>query len=188
MHHRADRRGHLLRRRDRPRRVQPQHPGLRLDRPADLAGVHVRLPGRGPESEALMPLLINFKDAVNASILDQTASHAVFYMDGDFENEAAVRAQCPHAKLYAITVRGATGHGIFACDSETGDLDIPQTEAWTAAQVALNVSPIVDYANQDRWLNLGLLAALAHYGERIERWDADYDGSAVIPSWASAKQ
>jgi len=50
------------------------------------------------------------------------------------------------------------------------------------------VSPIVVYANQDRWLNLGLLTALAKYGDRIKRWDADYDGSSEIPSWADAKQ
>ena len=133
-------------------------------------------------------LLINFKDAVNASVLDPGATHAVFYCDGAFENEAAVRARCPHAKLYAITTQGRTGHGIFACDSETGDLTIAQTEAWTAEQVRLGVSPVVVYANQDRWLNLGLLNALAHYGNRIERWDADFDGVAAVPSWASAKQ
>lgn len=135
-----------------------------------------------------MPLLINFKDAVNASVLDPNALDAVFYMDGDFENEIAVRRQCPHARLFAITTRGATGHGIFACDSETGDLTVAETEAWVVEQVRLDVKLIVVYANQDRWLNQGLLAALAKYGDRIERWDADFDGNPTIPSWASAKQ
>lgn len=135
-----------------------------------------------------MSLLINFKDAVNASVLDPNATVAVFYCDGDTANRSAVEDRCPHARLYAITVRGATGPGIFACDSETGDLTIAQTEAWVAEQIRLNVKPIVVYANQDRWLNLGLLTALAKYGDRLERWDADYDGSAVVPSWASAKQ
>lgn len=141
-----------------------------------------------------MPSLINFKDAVNASVLDPGATHAVFYMDGGFPNRSAVATRCPHAKLYAITTRGATGHGIFALDSENGDIDtgarghFPQTEAWVAEQVRLGVSPIVVYANQDRWLNLGLLSALAKYGNRIERWDADFDGNAQVPSWASAKQ
>lgn len=141
-----------------------------------------------------MSLLINFKDAVNAAVLDPNATHAVFYMDGDFENEGAVRERCPHAKLYAITTRGATGHGIFALDSENGDIDtgargvFPKTEAWVAEQVRLDVAPIAVYANQDRWLNLGLLARLEHYGDRIERWDADFDGNPTVPSWASAKQ
>jgi hypothetical protein len=135
-----------------------------------------------------MTLLINFKDAVDASALDPAATVAVFYCDGRWPNRVQVAARCPHAKLYAITVLGATGHGIFACDSETGDLPIAQTESWVAEQVAAGVKPIVVYANQDRWLNLGLLAALAKYGDRIERWDADYDGVAAVPSWASAKQ
>lgn len=135
-----------------------------------------------------MALLISFKDAVNAAVLDPAATVAVFYCDGRYENRASVAARCPHAKLYAITVRGATGPGIFACDSETGDLTIAQTVDWVAEQTRLAVYPIVAYADEDRWVNLGLLAALAKYGDRIERWDADYDGSPVLPSWASAKQ
>lgn len=135
-----------------------------------------------------MAHLINFQDAVDASVLDPNATHAVYYMDGHFQNEQAVRARCPHAKLYAITVRGATGHGVFACDSETGDLDIPQTEQWVATQVSLGVFPTVVYANRDRWLNLGLLNALAKYGHHIERWDADFDGNPIVPLWADAKQ
>jgi hypothetical protein len=141
-----------------------------------------------------MPALISFKDAVNASALDPAATHAVFYMDGSFTNFAAVRARCPHAKLYAITTRGATGKGIFALDSENGDVDtgargsFPQTETWVAEQIRLNVSPIVVYANEDRWVNLGLLVRLAKYGNRIERWDANFDGNTTLPNWASAKQ
>jgi hypothetical protein len=133
-------------------------------------------------------LLINFRDAVDASVLNPDATDAVFYCDGPCENRDAVAARCPHARLFAITTLGATGHGIFACDSETGDLTVAQTENWVAVQHALGVHPIVPYANQDRWLNLGLLAALAKYGDSIERWDADYDGIAAVPSWASAKQ
>jgi len=84
-----------------------------------------------------MTLLISFKDAVNASVLDPAATSAVYYCDGTYENEADVHAHCPHAKLYAITTRGATGPNVFACDSETYDLTIEQTEAWVAAQIRL---------------------------------------------------
>jgi hypothetical protein len=135
-----------------------------------------------------MTKLIDFKDAVNAGVLDPGATNAVYYMDGRYANRAAVAARCPHAILHAITVRGATGPHVFACDSEAGDLTIQETEAWVAEQIRLNVDPIVVYADEDRWINLGLLDALAHYGTRIERWDADYDGSPTIPPWASAKQ
>lgn len=139
-----------------------------------------------------MPLLLNFRDAVNPSVLDPKALWAVFYMDGHYENEAAVRAQCPHAKLFAITTQGATGHGIFACDSETYDLTVAQTMAWNAEQFRLGVSPICDYADEDRWENQGLLAEVQAFEKAhdmtIEKWDADYDGSSDLPAWASAKQ
>lgn len=141
-----------------------------------------------------MPQLINFEDAVTAANLDPNQAYAVYYEDGAYANRDAVAARCPHAKLFAITVHGATGPGIFCLDSENGDMDtgardvFPQTEAWVAEQVRLNVSPIVVYANEDRWLNLGLLGRLAHYGNRIERWDANFDGNATLPSWADAKQ
>lgn len=133
-------------------------------------------------------LLIDFKDAVNASVLDPGASHAVFYCDGSFQNEAQVRAQCPHARLYAITVFGRTGPGIFACDSETGDMNVDQTVAWVEEQIRLNVPLIVVYANLNRWLNEGLLARLAKYQHRIKRWVALYDFKRHIQPWADAEQ
>lgn len=133
--------------------------------------------------------LINFRDAVNPAGLDPTTRYAVFYIDGRFANEAAVRARCPHAKLYAITVRGMTGHGIFACDCEAGDMSVTQTVAWVDEQVRLGVDPIAPYASRDTWESQGLLSALAHYGERIHRWDADWDGDPhSMPAWADAKQ
>lgn len=142
-----------------------------------------------------MSLLINFKDAVNPSVLDPNATVAVFYMDGRYANESAVHARCPKAKLYGITTQGATGKGVFALDCETGNLGansnaqlIAKAVAWVEEQVKLDITPIVVYADQDLWLNQGLLTALAKFGTRIEPWDADYDGVATVPSWASAKQ
>lgn len=142
-----------------------------------------------------MSLLINFKDAVNASGLDPNATEAVYYMDGKFANEAEVRARCPHARLHAITTQGANGLHIFALDCETGNLGTTSSEllivkavAWVEEQIRLEADPIVVYANQNLWLVLGLLEALARFGSRIERWDADFDGKPEIPAWASAKQ
>lgn len=132
--------------------------------------------------------LISFEDAVTARNLNPNQTHAVYYVDGAFANHTAVRAQCPHAKLYGITVFGAVGPGVFAVDSETGDLNVAQTIAWVAEQVKLKVPLICVYANLNRWQNEGLLRALAHYGHRIKRWVAHYDGIAEIPSWADADQ
>ena len=133
-------------------------------------------------------LLISFKDACDASVLDPNATVGVFYCDGHYANEAAVRARCPHARLYAITVFGQTGKDVFACDCETGDLTVAQAETWVVEQLRLGVSPVCVYACRDRWLNQGLLAGLAKYDDQIRRWDADYDGVAAVPTWADAEQ
>jgi hypothetical protein len=135
-----------------------------------------------------MPQLIDFQDAVTAANLDPKQTHAVFYVDGRFANHSAVASRCPHAKLYGITVTGITGQGVFAVDSETGDLDVPSTIRWVEKQVALGVKLIVVYANLDRWLNLGLKAALDKYGHRIRRWVADYNDVRAIQPWADAEQ
>lgn len=136
-----------------------------------------------------MTAVIDFKDAVNPAALDPNARYAVFYIDGAFANEAAVRARCPHAKLFAITTQGRTGRGIFACDSELGDLTVAQTEAWVAEQIRLGVELIAVYANLDRWLHQGLRAALSKYGSRIKRWVADWNGNPnSLPWWADADQ
>lgn len=141
-------------------------------------------------------MLIDFKDAVTASNLDPAARYAVFYMDGRFANRAAVARRCPHAKLFGITVTGlVTGVGVFAVDSETGDVPVAGTLAWLEKQIRLgvhHVHPICAYANEDRWLNEGLLLGVValekKYGVEIEKWDAHYDGIREIPAWASAKQ
>lgn len=73
--------------------------------------------------------LISFDDAVTASNLNPNQKVAVFYADGHYANRDAVARQCPNAKLFGITVFGEVGFGIFAADSETGDLDVPQTLA-----------------------------------------------------------
>lgn len=136
--------------------------------------------------------LISFQDAVTAANLDPNQTHAVYYTDGRYANRSAVAARCPNAKLYGITVFGETGVGIFACDSEIGDLDVPQTIAWVNEQIKLGVKLICVYANESRWLNEGLLSQIQAiekaYGIDIKKWVAHYDNLASIPSWADAKQ
>lgn len=135
-----------------------------------------------------MAPLIDFQDAVTAANLDANQDFAVFYTDGRFANRAAVRARCPHAKLFGITTTGQTGVGIFACDSEEGDLPVDKTETWVEEQIHLEVDPIAVYANEDRWLNQGLLARLAKYAHRIKRWDANANNIREIRPWADAEQ
>jgi hypothetical protein len=140
-----------------------------------------------------MPALIDFADAVTASNLDPNQTHAVYYVDGRFANRDAVAAQCPHAKLYGITVFGATGPGIFAADSETGDMTVDEVVAWAEEQIKLGVRLICVYANLSRFLNEGLLARLQalekKYGVKIRKWLAHYTGNPVLEfPWVDAEQ
>lgn len=131
-----------------------------------------------------------FDDAVNAGALSPEQAVCIFYGDGQYANRSAVAARCPNAKLFGVTTSPGTPAqiGLPICDSETFDWTISETEGWVVEMVDLNAPLVVVYANADRWLNLGLLAALAKYGNRIKRWVAEFDNNPVVPDWADAKQ
>lgn len=136
--------------------------------------------------------LISFEDAVTAANLNPNDKYGVYYVDGRFANHWAVRARQPHAKLYGITVFGAVGAGVFACDCENGDLTVPQALAWTLKQIELKVSLICVYASLDTWLNQGLLRGVQalekKYKIHIKKWVAHYNNIPQIPNWADADQ
>lgn len=119
---------------------------------------------------------LSFDDAVTAGYLPSNEEFGVYYCDGLYANYNAVRRRLPHATLFAITVRGRTGKGVFACDCELGDLTPAEAEAWVAEQIKLGVELICVYASADTWANKGLWVALEKYGTRIKRWCADYNG------------
>jgi hypothetical protein len=133
----------------------------------------------------LSVLSVRAQDAVSAVNLDPAARYGFYYADGPFANLDAVRARCPHALLQSITVLGGDADN---CDSETGDLPIAQTIAWVERRLAARAYRPGVYANRDRWINLGMIDALARYGTRIKRWQADFDGIAEIPAGFDAKQ
>jgi hypothetical protein len=119
---------------------------------------------------------LTFDDAVTAGYLPANEEYGVYYCDGLYANYAAVRKRLPKAVLYAITVRGRTGKGVFACDCELGDLTVAEAIAWVEEQIRLEVPLICVYASADYWINQGLWDALAKYNSRIKRWVADYNG------------
>ena len=124
-------------------------------------------------------------DAVTAANLPSDAKYAAYYASGGFENEAAVRAQCPHATLLGISPDGAqVGE---ACDCESGDLTPAQAEAWVAGAIARGVYRPCVYANLSTW-NSGLYAALEGRGSTIRRWVAHWDGVVSVPAGYDAKQ
>jgi hypothetical protein len=132
-------------------------------------------------------MTFQFQDAVTAKNLNPNQTHAVYYADGLFANRAAVKARCPKAVLYGITVHGLTGPSVAICDCEKGDLTPAQAVTWVAEQVRLNVPLIIVYADESTWTN-GLQASLSHYGRRIKRWVAHFDNVASIPPGFDCKQ
>lgn len=129
---------------------------------------------------------VHADDAVTVGNLPTDLQFAFGYVDGPFANIDAVRARCPHAKVQGITVEG-NPHA-QNCDSETGDLTIPSTITYVEGALALHVYRPGVYANMNRWIALGMIDALAKYGNRIKRWVADFDGVAEIPAGFDAKQ
>lgn len=128
--------------------------------------------------------IITFFDSVDADALPQAQTHGLFYVDGKYANEAAVRHRLPHARLIGLTVAGNIADG---CDCEHGDLTETQTVAWVAQRVKAGQRLVIVYASRATW-DGGLKVALAHHGNRIRRWVADYDGKALVPAGFDAHQ
>jgi hypothetical protein len=119
---------------------------------------------------------LSFDDAVTAGYLPSNELYGVYYCDGKYANLSAVRRRLPHATLYAITVFGRTGAGVFACDCEQGDLTPEQAVEWVDEQIKFNVPLICVYASADTWLGAAdLWGKLEAHGPRIKRWVADYN-------------
>lgn len=128
--------------------------------------------------------LIQFFDDVTVANIPANATHVAYYMDGSFVNEKAMKARFPHAQMISITSLGGNAD---ACDCEDTLMTIEQTEAWVAKRLKAGAYHPRVYANEDRWDNQGLLAALAKYGDRILRWEAAYPGigAKVRPGFAA---
>lgn len=120
-------------------------------------------------------MLLEFDDAVTAGNLPAHQHWGVFYADGEFANEKAVRARLgDRAVLASITTRGQVGPAFAFIDCEKWDATVAQAEAWVRAQIARGVRLIGVYASLSTWA-AGLWAALEKYGDRIKRWCAAYD-------------
>jgi hypothetical protein len=131
---------------------------------------------------------IQFDDATEANALPLGQSVAVYYADGPFANETAVRERLPHAQLHGLTTKGEHSTKIAGVDCEKWDATPEEAEAWVAWEVE-NFSPLVIvYANASTWAD-GLEAALAKYGSRIKRWVAAYPGTGNdVPAGFDAHQ
>lgn len=129
--------------------------------------------------------MIEMFDSIEVSVLPSSARAVAGYVDGRWPTFGALTQRFyGHAHCLSITVFGAPA---ACCDCENGDMTPAQAEAWVARELARGRWRPVVYANLSTWEG-GLRANLAHYGKRIRRWVAHYDGIRSIPEGYDAKQ
>lgn len=124
-------------------------------------------------------------DSVTPSAIPTNAALVAGYINGPFAWTAAEWARFPHSVKVRISVRSTTNDG-HVCDCETGDLTPKQAVQWVVMRRKAGADPTV-YCNNSTWPTVQAAfrsagVAQSHY------WIARYDGSAVIPAGAVAKQ
>lgn len=128
-------------------------------------------------------------DSINVSAIPQSFENGLIgcYVDGRYSNYGAMKARFPNATLVPITTSYLT-HAVngIVIDKEKGDYTSYQTLQAVKAKRAIGIDPTV-YCSDSDWNNVW--NTFANNGERQPHyWIADYDGVAVIPNGAIAKQ
>jgi hypothetical protein len=124
-------------------------------------------------------------DSVTAKRLPPNATLVAAYTDGHYANEAAVRAQCPHATIVRITVRGNPDREVIDC--ETGDATPEQAAAWAATEIKAGRRPTI-YCNLSTWPEVQRHVKAHGIAGKVCYWIAHYDGKAEMIPGAVAKQ
>jgi hypothetical protein len=125
-------------------------------------------------------------DSTNVADDPAGAQLVAYYIDGIYATtEAAVRTRFPNAVLVPISAIG-TNAGIVG-DQEPGCMDIGQAVAWVQERRAGGTDPTVYVNELYGWA--GARQAFDASGvPEPHWWVADYDGIAVVPAGAVAKQ
>jgi hypothetical protein len=125
-------------------------------------------------------------DSVTASDIPGAPSGLVAcYIDGRYTNETAVRARFPSARLVTIAINAATT-GADVYDRENGDILTSQVPQILARERAGGRNPTI-YVDASMWSNVVSVVRKAGIPQP-PYWVADYDGDAIIPAGAVAKQ
>jgi hypothetical protein len=118
---------------------------------------------------------------------DPASAHLVaYYIDGEYATSAAaLRTRFPTAILVPISAVG-TNAGVVG-DVEPGCMTINQGVQWVKTRRAMGVDPTI-YCNElNGWSSVRAAFRAAGVAEP-HYWVADYDGIAVLPAGAVAKQ
>jgi hypothetical protein len=125
-------------------------------------------------------------DSTNVADDPASAQLVAYYVDGIYATTAAVvRSRFPNAVLVPISAIG-TNNGIVG-DQEPGCMDISQAITWVEERRAAGLDPSI-YVNETYGWPGARHAFDASGVAEPHWWVADYDGIAVVPSGAVAKQ
>jgi hypothetical protein len=124
-------------------------------------------------------------DAVSVPSVPAGATLVAGYDDGYYTDVAAFEARFPHAKVVPITVFASDNLGTVL-DVEGGDATPAQAPGWVKMRRAAGVDPTV-YCNSSTWDAVKAAFSIAGVAQP-HYWIARYDGIAVIPAGAIAKQ
>lgn len=136
------------------------------------------------------PMTRTLYDSTNVADIPADATMVAGYVDGKWATFPALAARFPHAVRVSITVFGWDGTGKHVpadvCDCESGDLTAAQAARWAREETQAGRQPTI-YCSLSAWSTVKAAVAAVGAGP-VSYWIADYDGSAVIPAGAVAKQ
>lgn len=124
-------------------------------------------------------------DAVTAKNMPLTGQFYLYYVDGIYANEAAVKAHAPGKRYVPCTIGHTAAAKGMILDVETGDATPADAKVWCENYPGSNTDLTI-YCNSSTWASVK--AALAGLSTQPNYIVAEYDGIGVIPAGAIGKQ
>ena len=131
------------------------------------------------------PEVVHVYDSA-ANAFPAWADFLLVYVDGRYANSVWAAEHFPLAHKIPIAVMGQPG--VRVCDCENGDLTPAGAAEWAADEVHAARKPWVYVADSNRPAVESGLAARGISPGRVQWWEANPDGIAVIRAGYSAKQ
>lgn len=124
-------------------------------------------------------------DSTSVKDIPETATFVAGYVDGNYRTVDALHERFPKARVVTITVLGTPGANV--CDTEPGNIGIAAAARWAKAEVAAGRHPSL-YCMASQWGQVKAAVKANGIAGKVSYWVASYDGKAIIPAGAVAKQ
>lgn len=124
-------------------------------------------------------------DSTTAGDIPKTATMVAGYIDGRYQTVDALKKRFPRATIVTITVLGTPGAQV--CDTEPGNIGVVGAVRWAKNEIKAGRKPTL-YCMASMWPQVKTAVANAGISGQVAYWIAQYDGKAIIPRGAVAKQ